>query len=1522
MNKLKLSFLSLFFLLLGVSLNAKENIGGGKTNQTTNHQSSGKVASDCLPATAQTELNVNNVRTTLLAGGDLWWDLDNGRYEVPKVERGSGETSRHSLFAGALWMGGIDALGQLKVAAQTYRQTGNDFFPGPLDDKGQINRQVCASFDRFWEVSGSDISTFISTFEENEGQISVSQIPESLLKWPAKNNTYFGQFHTFDLPPDKDLAPYYDVLGDEIYDPLTGDYPVINPEISGVYADQMIWWIFNDKGNVHSETGGEALGVEVGALAFAFSTNDEVNNMTFYKYSIDNKSTTPVDSVFFGQWVDPDLGNYTDDFVGCDTINGLGIVYNGDAVDDGANGYGDTPPMLAVDYFQGPKDENGNELGMSSFVYYDNDFTVRGNPETAAHVYGYLAGVWKDRTPFTFGGTGKDGSEPTNYMFPSDPNITDGEGVWSECSAGNEPADRRFLQVSGPFLLEPGAQNEIIVGVVWVRDGITYPCPSFDVIRNADRKAQALFDSGFKVLDGPDAPNVTIRELDKELILSIWNPASSNNHQELYEEVDAILASQDGVGDSTYNFQGYRIYQLESPVVTAAEYNSNPDVAREIFTVDIKDGVTRIINTSFNPDFQANEFSIEVEGTDNGIRHVFRITEDQFADEAKDLINHKPYYFSVVAYGYNPESPTKYLAGRQNIRIYTGIPHITDPEFGGTALNSSYGDGPEVTTITGSGNGGLNLELTDASIDAILQNGSIANPVYKGGNGPIDVRVYDPVLVPEADFRLTVQNSAFASIEICENPAYGTVTSTCEGTITYTPNIDKITVDDAKGDQICYEISNQFGALELGYITVGFDFGPIAIEPIAFSDSEVIKLTHTNYDGTPAAAANIDVLANDYPFGGDLTIVSVSNGVRGETNITATNQIRYIRTDYGFVGRDQFEYVIQNNQTGLRTTGIAVVNMVDTRVPTDPLNSSDDIYFIDGADDFVALDVSAGANSADIEPLTNDVNALFGSDVISPYSTWKLENLTTGFEYDYNIPISLINEQGIGGWEYDPSQPDFELNWDPQGFIVGLKQVPNPSEGDATISSSVNFADPRDNWLSAIPNQDGAGFNGTYNWIRSGSFTSNDAAGNLDPTFSDYLHDANQFYEQIGSGSIAPYCLAANIRPTDIINYNEDQGSGAVLFYNAISPACSDCYGFQNGPAGSGTVPNAPTNTLDKVHSVDLVITSDQTKWTRCAVVEMGRFSANNVGGADKNSLRQSTSLDINGNEIAGDVGRSWFPGYAIDLQTGTRLNIMFSENSFMPGENGNDMVWNPTATIETQTGGPSAGDYRMGGEQFIYIMGSQYDEGVRYQQLLGSGSIDDKKSAYDEAMWVTTSILTGESEMRSMADGLVPSDINVKLRMGAAYTEPVSCEPLVYEFSTRELAAETGNTDIASSALDLVKVVPNPYYAYSVYENNKFDNRVKITNLPPRATVKIFTLSGDLVRELSVDNTNLVNGTSLSTKDQTTVQNAIDWDLRNFRGIPVAGGMYIIHIEAPDLGEERVIKWFGVMRQLDLETF
>ena len=54
-----------------------------------------------------------------------------------------------------------------------------------------------------------------------------------------------------------------------------------------------LWWVFNDKGNIHTETEADPLGLEIHAQAFGFAADNEVNDMTFIiiKLLIDQHST-------------------------------------------------------------------------------------------------------------------------------------------------------------------------------------------------------------------------------------------------------------------------------------------------------------------------------------------------------------------------------------------------------------------------------------------------------------------------------------------------------------------------------------------------------------------------------------------------------------------------------------------------------------------------------------------------------------------------------------------------------------------------------------------------------------------------------------------------------------------------------------------------------------------------------------------------------------------------------------------------------------------------------------------------------------------------------------------------------------------------------------------------------------------------------------------------------------------------------------------------------------------------------
>ncbi len=468
--------------------------------------------SGCVPATSLTQLDVNNVKAKLRHCGSLWWDGEDAGYEVPK---GGGV---HTMFAGGLWIGGFDPEGELRLAAQRYGIGDNvDFYPGPLDDNGEITPDQCTNYDRFWETSSTDINAFLADW--SDGNLDDSP-PPSITSWPATGNPFFEIIFGFDLPPaGHDMAPFIDTNNDGLYNPLDGDYPDI------YQADQAIWWVFNDAGSVHAQSAGMPLHVEVQMMAYAYETADELNDATFYNITFINQSSEMLDSVYMGLWFDPSLGCYLDDYIGCHPDENLVYTYNADTLDgilecectNGVTTYCEQVPMSAIKILEGAKgqrvfDVTGElklpppgvepdtliDCGLSSLIYYFEDLCYDGiygvhSPFLDQEHYNYLNGIWASGVPLT---AEEDGYNPnggiiTKFAFPDSPDDPNG---WSMCSE-NMPGECVYYPIlsSGPFQLQPGATNGMSFAVLFVPD-VPYPCPSVTHLQEACQAAENVYD--------------------------------------------------------------------------------------------------------------------------------------------------------------------------------------------------------------------------------------------------------------------------------------------------------------------------------------------------------------------------------------------------------------------------------------------------------------------------------------------------------------------------------------------------------------------------------------------------------------------------------------------------------------------------------------------------------------------------------------------------------------------------------------------------------------------------------------------------------------------------------------------------------------------------------------------------------------------------------------------------------------------------------------------------------------------
>jgi hypothetical protein len=417
-------------------------------------------------------LDINQVKCGMFNDNIFHWDeVGEARYEVPK------NNFTNSVFASALWIGGLDQNENLHMAAQTYRQSGNDFWPGPLDTiSASIDSATAIQYDSIWKINRYTIDEFITQY--NLGNVSNGsyQIPNIIQNWPAHGTGNYSS----------QLAPFVDHNADGIYNPMDGDYPKIK-------GDQMLWWVMNDNKDAHGETNGTPLGIEIHASAYAYyclnipDSNDVVNYTTFYSFDFINRSDTDYHDVYLGLYVDVDLGNYGDDFVGCNIQNDFGFAYNGDNNDEGIAGYGLNPPMMSVAVLKGPLAEPGDSLdnnhngvtdetsencSLNHFLYYNNDNDAcAGNPGNAQDFYEYLTSFWRCGTHVTYGGNGRGGGVggtniPTDYFFSGMPYDTG----WTEAGAGNSPSDRRMLMSSGPFSLPKGETRTADFAYIFTRD--------------------------------------------------------------------------------------------------------------------------------------------------------------------------------------------------------------------------------------------------------------------------------------------------------------------------------------------------------------------------------------------------------------------------------------------------------------------------------------------------------------------------------------------------------------------------------------------------------------------------------------------------------------------------------------------------------------------------------------------------------------------------------------------------------------------------------------------------------------------------------------------------------------------------------------------------------------------------------------------------------------------------------------------------------------------------------------------
>ncbi|NPV13995.1 hypothetical protein HPY86_03570 [candidate division WOR-3 bacterium] len=385
------------------------------------------------------------------------------------------------------------------------------------------------------------------------------------------------------------------------------------------FSLQDMWCVYSDAAPENHIAPGKPQNIDVYQVVYAWNYPSN-QDIFFILYYVRNSGDDTLKRCFIGAVMDPDIGDATDDMVGFilrDSIPGAGWVENvGYAGDNdnvespGTTWESGTPGVFAYKFLDSPKRDSitpsGDTieipLGMTAF----KKFTIDIDPVTDPAQYLTMAG----------------------YDYRT--------GVYSAFdSVDVTPADKRFIQCSGPFDLAPGQVERLVVAAIGAPFGgpnqpwANRPKDSLVHLAQVAIAAQFIFDQGWLLPGPPVSPNITLIPGDK-VVRIVWDDLPERTPDRYWEKV----ASQPGPGYDPmyrgYDFQGYVVYKSRD--------GSNWQILGQC---DLIDSIT----FSYPPGGDSTQAdSLWINATDNGVYYTL---------VDKDVINGFKYYYCVTAYDWN-----------------------------------------------------------------------------------------------------------------------------------------------------------------------------------------------------------------------------------------------------------------------------------------------------------------------------------------------------------------------------------------------------------------------------------------------------------------------------------------------------------------------------------------------------------------------------------------------------------------------------------------------------------------------------------------------------------------------------------------------------------------------------------------------------------------------------------------------------------------------------------------------------
>lgn len=404
-----------------------------------------------------------------------------------------GNAAKSLLYTLGTWIGGVDSDGQLRLAASSYPGSGSsDFFAGPLSEgTAETSNGQCMMYDAIWFYNRAQVERHHAYFEcladPNCNDFPLGyNTPVSFYNYPAHGDITSGMPYY--------LFAFYDHDEDGNYNPDNGDcpgfsgLPGMDDCCKSLKGDVCAISIANDKGNVHTASGGEQIGVEVQKMVYYFNS-PAISNTALMRTNWINRSSHTLSDTYIAYFIDADLGAPFDDQYGADPDRNLFFFYNGDE-NDSEFGSGGDIPITGFKLLSGaPEDadevDNDNDgiidnehMGAAHSVAFDIPNQL---PVTAVGHYNLMKGQYSNGQNFNEGGVPVDfhqvgyptGSE--NYM----------------------PTDVRQIVSSGGFTLAP-AQDFCTEAAYFFKKGNGDVLSAFDGFTEKADSIQMYFDDCFQ----------------------------------------------------------------------------------------------------------------------------------------------------------------------------------------------------------------------------------------------------------------------------------------------------------------------------------------------------------------------------------------------------------------------------------------------------------------------------------------------------------------------------------------------------------------------------------------------------------------------------------------------------------------------------------------------------------------------------------------------------------------------------------------------------------------------------------------------------------------------------------------------------------------------------------------------------------------------------------------------------------------------------------------------------------------